>query len=224
MQRCLLRLFPPGWRDRYGDAFLEDFRADPRRITKWGDALRTATGLRWVGLGERDDTLAVLLVSALALTLGCDLALGVGLDERIDVALFEHWWAAPFAAPLALGAVLAAASVVTMLRDGWRRRPTLAATGGIVAGAAAGSALLAAASFDLAGPGAGAGLVVATASARALFRAPVGRADALLAAGVAMILILGWRTASGPVGPLVLLVLTGPLVATRAPPRPHGVP
>lgn len=217
--RALLKLFPPDWRDRYGAGFLDQFGSDRRRITKWVDAARTAAGLRWGTFRESGDALAVGLVGALILTLASDVALGVGMDERIDVDLLEHWWGAPFVAMLAIGATMAAGSLLAIIGDRHRRRSAGLLTAGIVAGSVAGSAALAAVSGDLAGLGAGVGLVMAVAAGRTLVRQPLGRGDGLLVAALPMILILGWRSASSPAGPVILLVIAGALLSTRSQPN-----
>ncbi|MDQ3146639.1 MAG: hypothetical protein M3R01_06840 [Actinomycetota bacterium] len=219
--RALLRLFPRQWRDRYGEDFVDHFGHDPRRFTKWVDAVRTVAALQWTVFRASADGVAAGLVGALGLTLVCDVALGVGMDERIDVALLEHWWGAPFAAVFALSAAMATGSLVAILGDRQGLRSATVLGAGMAAGAVAGSAVLAAASFDLAGVGAGVGLAVAIASARACLRTPLARIDGLLALAVPMIVVLGWRSASSPVGPLVLLVIAGALIATRTqPPGP----
>lgn len=220
MMRALLKLFPPHWRGRYGDDFFDHLRSDPRRVTKWVDAVYTAAGLRWRTFRGSGEGLAVGLVGALTLTLSCDLAGGVGMDERIGVHLLEHWWGAPFAAVLAIGAAMATGALFAILCDTHRRRSAIMLIAGMVAGSSAGSALLAIVSVDLAAFGAGVGLVVAVATARAFVHTPLGRCDGLLVAAVPMILILGWRTASSPLGPLILLVVAGALVATCT--RPHA--
>lgn len=184
--------------------------------------VRTAAGLRWRTFCDSDEGLAVGLVGALTLTLGCDVALGVGLDERIDGVLIGHWWGAPFAVVLAISAAMATGSLVAILGDR-RRRAATVLTGAIAAGAAAGSALLAAVSIDLAATGAAIGLAIAVATARALLRTPLRRSDVLLVVAIPIVLALGLRSASNPVGPLVLLIVAGALLATRAQPRPLAV-
>lgn len=218
--RALLKLFPARWRERYGDDFLAQLQSDPRRVTKLIDTVATAAALRWRTFQDSGDRLAGALVGVLAVTLGCDLALAVGMDERVSIQLIEHWWAAPFAAFVALSVAIGFATLVAILGDRRRRRTGLALTVAIVAGSAAGSALAAAVTVDLAGLGAGVGLTIAMTIGRGLLHAPLGRGDALVVVAVPMIVMLGWRTASNPLGPLVLLVVAGALVATRSRSRP----
>jgi hypothetical protein len=212
--RALLWLFPRRWRNRYGDELVEQLGSDPRRLTKWIDIVRTAAGLRWRAFSERYDSVAAGLVGALALALGCDVALGVGMDEGVDAELLQHWWGTPFAAGLGISAVLATASLVAVLGDRRRRRFMTVLIAGIVAGGVVGSAALAAVSFDLAAVGAGIGLTLAMASARVVLRTPLSRRDGLLVVAVPMILVLGWRSATSPVGPLELVVVAAALVTS----------
>lgn len=216
--RALLKLFPARWRERYGDDFLAQLSTDPRRVTKLIDTVATAAALRWRTFHASGDGLAAALVGALTLTLGCDMALGVGMDERVSIQLLEHWWAAPFAALAAASVAIGFATLIAILGDPQRRRTGLALTVGIFTGSAAGSTFAAAISFDLAGIGAGVGLAIALTIGRGLLHTPLGRGDALVVVALPMIIMLGWRAASNPVGPLVLLIVAGALVATRSRP------
>lgn len=213
--RAVLQLFPRQWRDRYGDEFLEQLAADPRRITKAIDVARTAAGLRWQGFRTSDDSPAFGLTAALAFTATCDVALGVGMDSGIDVEVLRHWWGAPFGAALLFSAVAAIGSLIAVLAEKRRRRSWIVVTVAVLVGSIVGTASLAALSFDLAGLGAGLGLGISWAAARVLLRTPFSRADLLGLVALPLILWLGWRSASGPVGPLVLLTVVGALISTR---------
>ena len=205
----VLRLFPRNWRERYGDEFVELFDADPRHVSKWVDAARTAAGLRLAGSAGAP-------VAGLALAAGCDVALGVGMDERVDPALLAaHWWAAPLLVALAVGAVLVVAGGGALLAERRRRRVAVVASAVVAAGAVLGSAVVAAVSFDAAALGAGAGLVVAALGVRVALRTRPGRADVLVALAIPLTLLLGWRWVGSPVGPVVLVVVLGTVLSSR---------
>lgn len=148
MMRGLVKVFPPQWRHRFGEEFLDQFDSDPRRMTKWLDLARTATGLWWDILRASGDALALGLCAALVLTVSCDIVLGVGMDERFNLDLLSHWWGGP----------IAALSRRQRSHDGRRR-------GGAARQPAA-------ASFGLAGVGAGLGLLRTVAVLRAVLRNP----------------------------------------------------
>ncbi len=213
--RWLLKIFPPHWSDRYGEDFLDQFTSDPRQFSKWAAAVRTAGGLRVRGFHDDGYSLVAGLLAALTLVVFCDVALGVGMDERIGADLLSHWWGAPFAVALVFSVAIAACVIAVIIAERQRRRRLLKLTAGLAAGSFIGSAVFAALSFDLAGVGAGLGLVITVTILRVLIRTPLGRGDGLVVAAVAMILILGWRSASGPIGPLALLVVAGAILTAR---------
>lgn len=213
--RPLLRLFPTGWRERYGAEFAEQFEA-AGGYGKWLDALSVAASLRWAEFGRSSIAPMAALLSALALVSCCDLALGVGSDERIGVHLASHWWGAPFVGALAMSATLVLFALAAMSTTR-RLRPAVLLACALGAGAFVGSSALAAISLELAATGAGVGLTVAAGSARWWIRTPLGRADMLAAVAVPLVVLLGLRSASTPLGPAVLLGVMGLLLATRLP-------
>lgn len=221
MMRYMIKLFPPRWRDTYGGDLVDQFESDPR-VTKWLDLLRTAAGLWWDVVRTSRDGLAAGLLAALALAAGCDLLLGVGMDERIAFELLSHWWAAPFAFGLAISALVTVGVLLALVGSPRRRRRLALLTVGVAVVSFVGSAIAAAVSFGLAGLGAALGLVAAVAGLRAILRAPLCRGDAIIAAAVPMIVLLGWQSASSPIGPLYLVLVTGALLTTRVDPRPEA--
>lgn len=220
--RLPVRLFPQAWRDRHGEEFAEHFAADPHRAGKWFDAVRTAGGLHWRARGDRNDAAVALLLVAGLVAVACDMTLGVVMDAPSDPALLiRHWWGAPFVIGLATSAMMAIVGAGLALTARWRSVLRAALTlGGFTA---LGSVAAAALAFDLAASGAGLGLVAGAAAVRLRQRCPPARRDVVVAFGVAVTVVLGWRSAGSPLGPLVLLVLLGCLTSAR-PPAPTPPP
>jgi hypothetical protein len=219
--RPVLLLFPRAWRDRYGEEFIDQFDHDSRRISKWIDLTRVAGSLRWRSFCNNGEAVAVVLLAGLVLPTMTDFALGVGMDERIGPRLANHWWGAPFLVLLGASAALVVAGVGATVRRGRLRSAALFAVA-IAVTSFAGSALLAMASRDLAELGAAIGLFLGVLGVRMSLRLPLQRGDAVLAAALPVIVVLGLRTASTPLGPASLLMVTGLLLASRERAHPRA--
>jgi len=205
-------LFPAWWRSRYGVDFIEHFEATPG-IRKWADLLRSAAELRWAQFQHAQTVVATTLSAAIALVAGCDAALGLGMDERIDFDLAQHWWALPFEVALVASGLALLAGLMAVSADRRRRHFWLVAVAVLALGSFAGSATLAAFSLELAGLGAGIGLLAAAGLYRIVGVRRLHPTDAGLLVSIVAVLSLGWHYASSPIGPAILLVTLSALLA-----------
>jgi hypothetical protein len=217
MRHRLRRVFPRHWWSLYGADFEADFGRDRRTVSKWFDLARTLGPLWWREGTRTGRPAGVAMALALVVSTVADAALGVGLDERFGIHLGSHWWGAPFVVAAVLCGALAAAATGAVVHDRRRRRWLLAAIVALAGSAFVASAIGATVAARGAAVGAGIGLVAGVALVRLCIKAGPDAADLALGVSALAAVALGWRTASTPVGPAVLIVCVGAALASRVP-------
>jgi hypothetical protein len=223
MSPPLRHLFPRCWWALYGTEFEDDFRHDSRRVSKWFDLARALCPIWWREAVRAGAPAGLAMAVALVAAAVADVALGVGLDERFGTHLGSHWWGAPFVAVAVLCGALAAAATAAVVHDRGRRRWLVWAVVTLAASAFVASAIGASVAARGAAIGAGIGLVAGVTLVRLRIKVHPDSADLALAVAALAAVALGWRTASTPIGPAVLIVGLGAALASRVP-TPAGPP